>query len=109
LEGLRDGEGSGPRDHGDDSDVVDHEVVHTDEQGRARHRIYFMFSHAPELVVRVVPSSDDVGAGPLVRLLRHFPGTKLAHEGLRVWVTLKPAKHLEIGREMCRGVGVAGI
>ena len=68
-----------------------------------------MFSRAPELVVLVVPPPADVRAGPLVRLLRHVPGTKLAHEGLRVRVPLDPAEQLEIGIEVRRRVGVAGI
>src|SRR5207247_361662 len=60
LKRLRYGEGSGPCDNGDDRDIVDHEVVHADEQGRALDRVHLVFGRTPELVVLVVPPPDDV-------------------------------------------------
>src|SRR5262249_14984412 len=59
--------------HRDHYDVLDHQLVHLDEEGRPLDRIHLALGGAEHLVVLLAPPPRDVPALPLVVLARRLP------------------------------------
>src|SRR5712691_4031130 len=105
----RDGGHARPPDDGDDHDVLDDEVVHLDEEGRALDRIHLGLGGLPGPIVLLVAPPGRVAPRPLVLLRGDFPRRELVHEALRVGLGHGGLIHLEVGVKVEVGVRVGGV
>src|ERR1700730_6302121 len=97
--------GGGRRDavtphDGNDDDVLDHEIVHLDEERRPLDRIHLAFGGPKDPVVLLVAPAGDVPPLPLVLLGGRLPRGELVHEVLRVGCAHGRVVHLDISVEV---------
>src|SRR6184192_2238796 len=76
---ARRGDAVAPQER-DDHDVLDHEIVHLDEERRALDRVELDLRRPVDPIVLLAAPARDVAPLPLVRLRRDLPQGELVHE-----------------------------